>query len=119
MYIHTHKFYIYIYIYLYISTGDSYAGLWFQSPLAGLRLPEFKHGGCRTCGGQYLKSLCEVGNWSELRGLFLKDPGRFDGYVIGLVLLGKLEPESPINLMVKTHGFPVDFPVKTNPMNME
>ena len=78
-YIHTciyiHMIYIYIcacthIFYIYISIGYSYGGWWFQSPLAGLRLPEFKHGGCRTCGGQYLKSLCELGNWSELRTLF-------------------------------------------------
>ena len=47
------------YMYICVSIGYSFAGWWFQSPLAGLRLPEFKHGGCRTCGGgQYLKSLC-------------------------------------------------------------
>ena len=33
-------------------------------------------------------------------------------------MIGKLKPESPTNLMVKTHGFPVKiFPFFTNPMN--
>ena len=33
--------------------------------------------------------------------------------------MGKLEPESLMILMGKTHGFPVNFPVKTNPSNYE
>ena len=32
--------------------------------------------------------------------------------------MGNFYPESPIYLIVKTHGFPVDFPVKTNPVNI-
>jgi hypothetical protein len=32
-------------------------------------------------------------------------------------MMGKFSPETPNNLMVvKTHGFPVDFPKKTNPL---
>jgi len=38
--------------------------------------------------------------------------------VIQSIGLGEHFQENPINLMVKTHGFPVDFPNKTNPMNV-